>query len=292
MWKLGLKPRYSFSMNICFEILVFCLCSACNCLKEISCFVSFITVSSFLFVCPKGEEKRVIWEDPVPQVQDQPGAAHNYLHREAALTTTCTEKQRSQLPAQRSSAHNYLHRETPLTTTCTEKHRSQLPAQRNTVHNYLHRETPLTTTCTEKHRSQLPAQRNTALQLPAQRNAAHNYLTQRNTAHNYLTQRNTAHKYLLRETKLTTTCSEKQSSQLPAQRNKAHNYLLREKPLTTTCTKKHWGGGLKSVVEMTVNKEQNSKDFCPNYVQEFGLWTLQSINASFMRDQSIAAIFF
>ncbi len=130
-----------------------------NRLKETSCLVSFITVSSFLFVCPKGEEKRVIREDPVPQVQDQPGAAHNYLHREAALTTTCTEKHRSQLPVQRNTAHNYLHRETPLTTTCTEKHRStttcsekrrsQLPEQRNTAHNYLYRETPYTTTCTE-----------------------------------------------------------------------------------------------------------------------------------------------
>ncbi len=29
MWKLGLRPRYSFSENICFEIRVFCLCSVC-----------------------------------------------------------------------------------------------------------------------------------------------------------------------------------------------------------------------------------------------------------------------
>jgi hypothetical protein len=28
MWKLELRPRYSFSGNICFEISVFCLCSA------------------------------------------------------------------------------------------------------------------------------------------------------------------------------------------------------------------------------------------------------------------------
>ncbi len=31
MWKLGLRPRYSFSGIVCFEISVFCLCSAhCN----------------------------------------------------------------------------------------------------------------------------------------------------------------------------------------------------------------------------------------------------------------------
>ncbi len=28
MWKLGLRPQYSFSGNICFEISAFCLCSA------------------------------------------------------------------------------------------------------------------------------------------------------------------------------------------------------------------------------------------------------------------------
>jgi hypothetical protein len=33
------------------------------------------------------------------------------------------------------------------------------------------------------------------------------------------------------------------------------------------------GGGLKSVSRVTVNsKEENSEDFCPKYVQEFGLW--------------------
>jgi hypothetical protein len=32
------------------------------------------------------------------------------------------------------------------------------------------------------------------------------------------------------------------------------------------------GGGVNAFVEVTVNsKEENSKDFCPNYVQEFGL---------------------
>ncbi len=28
MWKLGLRPRYSFSGNICFKFSAFCLCSA------------------------------------------------------------------------------------------------------------------------------------------------------------------------------------------------------------------------------------------------------------------------
>ncbi len=38
MWKLGLRPRYSFSGNICFEISVFCLCIACTgpCLQNIN----------------------------------------------------------------------------------------------------------------------------------------------------------------------------------------------------------------------------------------------------------------
>ncbi len=32
-------------------------------------------------------------------------------------------------------------------------------------------------------------------------------------------------------------------------------------------------GGVQSVVIVTVNsKEENSYDFCPNYVKEFGLW--------------------
>jgi hypothetical protein len=33
------------------------------------------------------------------------------------------------------------------------------------------------------------------------------------------------------------------------------------------------GGGGNPLVEVTVNsKEENSYDFCPNYVQEFGHW--------------------
>jgi hypothetical protein len=31
MWKLELRPRYSFSGNICFKISVFCLCSVVTC---------------------------------------------------------------------------------------------------------------------------------------------------------------------------------------------------------------------------------------------------------------------
>jgi hypothetical protein len=35
------------------------------------------------------------------------------------------------------------------------------------------------------------------------------------------------------------------------------------------------GGGGNPLAEMTVkSKEENSEDFCPNYVQEFGLCTL------------------
>ena len=34
MWKLGLKPQYSFSGNICFKFSAFCLCSAAEGLPE------------------------------------------------------------------------------------------------------------------------------------------------------------------------------------------------------------------------------------------------------------------
>jgi hypothetical protein len=38
------------------------------------------------------------------------------------------------------------------------------------------------------------------------------------------------------------------------------------------------GGGLNPLFEVTVNsKEENSYDFCPNYVQEFSLSTLMSL---------------
>ncbi len=36
MWKLGLRPRYSFSGNICFKFSAFCLCSAC----QVFCYLS------------------------------------------------------------------------------------------------------------------------------------------------------------------------------------------------------------------------------------------------------------
>ncbi len=34
MLKLGLRPRYSFTGNICFEISVFCLCRVCTLLDR------------------------------------------------------------------------------------------------------------------------------------------------------------------------------------------------------------------------------------------------------------------
>ncbi len=36
MWKLGLRPRYSFSGNICFKYSAFCLCSVlyCSCTAQ------------------------------------------------------------------------------------------------------------------------------------------------------------------------------------------------------------------------------------------------------------------
>ncbi len=40
-------------------------------------------------------------------------------------------------------------------------------------------------------------------------------------------------------------------------------------------------GGVHPLVEVTVNsKEKNSEDFCPNYVQEFGLWIGYRIHIS------------
>jgi hypothetical protein len=41
-------------------------------------------------------------------------------------------------------------------------------------------------------------------------------------------------------------------------------------------------GGVNPLVEVTVNiKEENSEDFCPNYVQEFGLLPLSDSEAFF-----------
>ena len=58
---------------------------------------------------------------------------------------------------------------------------------------------------------------------------------------------------------------------------------------------------LNPLVEATVNsKEENSQDFCPNYVQEFGLSTmphslretLTSGQASFISGWNYSAVFF
>ncbi len=38
MWYLGLRPRNSFSENICFEFSVLCLCSVRDCLLRLSDF--------------------------------------------------------------------------------------------------------------------------------------------------------------------------------------------------------------------------------------------------------------
>ncbi len=41
------------------------------------------------------------------------------------------------------------------------------------------------------------------------------------------------------------------------------------------------GGGVNPLVEVTMNsKEENSHDFCPNYVQESGLWCLSASQAN------------
>ncbi len=42
MWKLGLRPRYSFSGNICFEISVFCLCSVGRRPCWVACLFMFV----------------------------------------------------------------------------------------------------------------------------------------------------------------------------------------------------------------------------------------------------------
>ncbi len=47
MWKMGLRPRYSFSGNICFEITVFCLCSVVSSvnLPCIHCWIEWILLA-------------------------------------------------------------------------------------------------------------------------------------------------------------------------------------------------------------------------------------------------------
>ncbi len=64
MWKLGLSPRYSFSGNICYEISVFCLCSAvpdlyAQCMHQflmrmLSAHISFLRVCSVHASVPYG----------------------------------------------------------------------------------------------------------------------------------------------------------------------------------------------------------------------------------------------
>jgi hypothetical protein len=40
IWKLGLRPRYSFPGNICFKFSTFCLCSAQQTIRK-ECFVVY-----------------------------------------------------------------------------------------------------------------------------------------------------------------------------------------------------------------------------------------------------------
>ncbi len=52
MWKLGLRPRYSFSGNICFKFLTFCLCSVVAKCQNVKTSIYSIRYSISLSVQP------------------------------------------------------------------------------------------------------------------------------------------------------------------------------------------------------------------------------------------------
>ncbi len=70
MWKLGLRPRYSFSGNICFKFSPFCLCSAWVLIHKNQC-QSYTRISkiNFFGLDEMNNQRKSISGDTVQYVQ-------------------------------------------------------------------------------------------------------------------------------------------------------------------------------------------------------------------------------
>ncbi len=86
MWKLGLRPRYSFSGNICFKFSAFCLCSASSCTWNYFSFLkdfNFVIILVFIPWRPRKSRRRR---------HSPPLSCPRWSGQHAAPWTSCTSQ--------------------------------------------------------------------------------------------------------------------------------------------------------------------------------------------------------
>ena len=89
MWKLGLRPRYSFSGNICFKFSAFCLCSAVSNCYFLS---TEITIESSFYYKIEDLPYVFFGSDDDDWNKDEEGESAQILQRGNDSTYVCTLK--------------------------------------------------------------------------------------------------------------------------------------------------------------------------------------------------------